>query len=350
MTPADLILMAGGLKESASKEDIEIARRKSDQAGRTYADIIPVALDNDLGLSSNPQVLLPFDHLTVRRKTNFSLERMVKIEGQVKSPGNFAISQAEERISSLIARSGGLTEFAYPRGATLIRRTEFYKYQSEKARNKGNLLNLLQRLNRENLEPTESQKEMIDRIGHYLFGMSDSVESGMDQSVVEARERLFNDISSSRDGVNPIQLRETETVAIDLVAIMNNPGSKYDLILEEGDILSVPRKLQTVRLRGDVIYPTTIRYENLKGLPYYINKAGGFNVRAKKKRTYVVYANGEVARTKNYLFFNAYPRIEPGSEIIVPTKGPKIPIRPSDLVGITTGLATIALLLTQIIN
>lgn len=350
MTPADLILMAGGLKESASKEDVEIARRKSDQAGRAYADIIPVALDNDLGLSSNPQVLLPFDHLTVRRKTNFSLERMVKIEGQVKSPGNFAISQAEERISSLISRSGGLTEFAYPKGATLIRRTEFYKNQSEKARNKDNLLNLLQRLNRENLEPTESQKQMIDRIGNYLFGMSDSVEARLDQSVVEARERLFNDISSSRDGVNPIQLRETETVAIDLVSIMNNPGSKYDLILEEGDILSVPRKLQTVRLRGDVIYPTTIRHENLKGLPYYINKAGGFNVRAKRKRTYVVYANGEVARTKNYLFFNAYPKIEPGSEIIVPTKGPRIPIRPSDLVGITTGLATIAFLITQIIN
>lgn len=73
-------------------------------------------------------------------------------------------------------------------------------------------------------------------------------------------------------------------------------------------------------------------------------------MRAKRKRTYVVYANGEVARTKNYLFFNAYPKIEPGSEIIVPTKGPRIPIRPSDLVGITTGLATIAFLITQIIN
>lgn len=350
MTPEDLILMAGGLKESASKEDVEIARRKTDQAGREYADILPVTVNDDLGLSNNPLILLPFDHLTVRRKTNFSLERMVKIEGQVKSPGNFAISEAEERVSSLISRSGGLTEFAYPKGATLIRRTEFYKNISENARNKGNLLNLLERLNRDNLEPTESQKQMIDRIGNYLFGMQDSVEAGLDQSVIEARERLLNDISSSREGVNPIQLRETETVAIDLVAILNNPGSKYDLILEEGDILSVPRELQTVRLRGDVIYPTTIRHESLKGLPYYINKAGGFNVRAKKKRTYVVYANGEVARTKNYLFFNSYPKVEPGSEIIVPTKGPRIPIRPGDLVGISTGLATIALLITQIIN
>ncbi|MEX0882433.1 MAG: capsule biosynthesis protein, partial [Cyclobacteriaceae bacterium] len=128
------------------------------------------------------------------------------------------------------------------------------------------------------------------------------------------------------------------------------PGSKYDLILEEGDILAIPRQLQTVRLRGDVIYPTTVRFEQLRSMRYYINRAGGFDHRARRKRTYVVYANGEVARTKNFVFFNSYPKVEPGSEIIVPTKGPKIPIRPGDLVGFTTGLATIALVITQIIN
>jgi len=350
MTSEDLILMAGGLKESASKEDIEIARRVTDKGGREYAEIIPVEMGEDLGLSDNPHSLLPFDHLTVRRKANFSFERMVKIDGQVKAPGNFAITQAEERISSLILRSGGLTDFAYPKGATLIRRTEFFKNQSEKVRNNNNLLNLLERLNRDNLEPTEAQKQMIDRINQYLFGKNDSVEVELDQAVIEARERLLNDISASRAGINPIQLRETEAVAIDLEAIMENPGSKYDLILEEGDILSVPRELQTVRLRGDVIYPTTIRYEDFRGLHYYINRAGGFNVRAKRKRTYVVYANGEVARTKNYIFFNAFPKVEPGSEIIVPTKGPRIPIRPGDLVGITTGLATLAFVITQIWN
>ena len=350
MTSEDLILMAGGLKESASKEDIEIARRVSGQGGREYAEIIPIAMGEDLGLSENPKTLLPFDHLIVRRKTNFSLERIVKIEGQVKAPGEFAITQAEERISSLIQRSGGLTAFAYPKGATLIRRTEFFKNQSETVRNNNNLLNLLERLNKDNVEPSEAQRQMIDRINRYLFGSNDSAEVEMDQSVIEARERLLNDISATREGINPIQLRETEAVAINLEAILANPGSKYDLILEEGDILSVPRELQTVRLRGDVIYPTTIRFENFRGLNYYINKAGGFNVRAKRKRTYVIYANGEVARTKNYLFFNAFPKVEPGSEIIVPTKGPKIPIRPGDLVGITTGLATLALVITQIWN
>jgi protein involved in polysaccharide export with SLBB domain len=160
----------------------------------------------------------------------------------------------------------------------------------------------------------------------------------------------MNEISESRENVAPIKIRETEAIAIDLEAILANPGSKYDLIVEEGDILSVPRQLQTVRLRGDVIYPTTVRHEDFRSMSYYINRAGGFATRAKKGRTYVVYANGQVARTRNFVLFNVYPKVEPGSEIIVPTKGPRLPIRPGDLVGITTGLATLALVITQLLN
>lgn len=350
MTSEDLILMAGGLKEAASVANIEIARRTADQEGREFSQIIPVPVRQDLELSENPIGLLPFDHLTIRRKTNFSLERMASIEGQVNAPGTFAIRDAEERISDLIERAGGLTAFAYPRGATLIRRTEFYQTASEDIRKERNLLNLLERLNRENVAPTESQKQMIDRINAYLFGEKDSSQNDMEESVINARRTLLNEISASREEVDPIKIKETEAIAIDLEEIIKNPNSKYDLILEEGDILSVPRQLQTVRLRGDVIYPTTVRHETSRGLPYYINRAGGFDSRAKKRRTYVVYANGEVSRTKNFLLFNLYPKVEPGSEIIVPTKGPRIPIRPGDLVGLTTGLATIALVITQILN
>nr|MBI1228565.1 hypothetical protein [Cytophagales bacterium] len=70
--------------------------------------------------------------------------------------------------------------------------------------------------------------------------------------------------------------------------------------------------------------------------------------RAKRKRSYVIYANGEVSRTKHFVLFNVFPSIEPGAEVIVPSKGPRIPIRPGDILGITTGLATMALIITQI--
>jgi hypothetical protein len=91
-----------------------------------------------------------------------------------------------------------------------------------------------------------------------------------------------------------------------------------------------------------------VRYENQRGMKYYINRAGGYDIRANRKRTYVVYANGEVSRTKGFLGIRAYPSIEPGAEVIVPTKGPRIPIRPGEIIALTTGLATLALIITQL--
>ncbi|MFC4871106.1 SLBB domain-containing protein [Negadavirga shengliensis] len=350
MSAEDLILLAGGLREAASLADIEIARRATDPEGRDFSQILPVNVQLDLGKSMHPTVLKPFDNLVVRRKTNFVLEKMVQVEGQVKAPGEFAVRHAEERISDIIERAGGLTRFAYTKGATLIRRTEFYQTESEKIRRERNLQDLLERLNLDFLEPTESQSRLIERLSRYLISEEEDVRGTTEEKIIDARTGVLSEIAEARVGIGPIKIKETEAIAIDLDAILKNPGSRFDLILEEGDIISIPRQLQTVRLRGDVIYPTTVRYENFRGIHYYINRAGGFDNRAKRKRTYVVYANGEVSRTKNFVVFNIYPKIEPGSEIIVPTKGPKVPIRPGDLVGITTGVATIALLITQIFN
>lgn len=350
MSAEDLILLAGGLREAASIADVEIARRSTDPEGRDFSQIIPVNVQLDLNLSNNPTVLKPFDNLVVRRKTNFALEKMIQIEGQVKAPGEFVIKHAEERISDVIQRAGGLTRFAYTKGATLIRRTEFYQTESEKVRREKNLYDLLARMSLDFLDPTESQSRLIERLNKYLISDEEDSRQTAEEKIIDARAGVLTEIADARVGIGPIKIKETEAIAIDLDAILSNPGSRFDLILEEGDIISIPRQLQTVRLRGDVIYPTTVRHENFRGMHYYINRAGGFDNRAKRRRTYVVYANGEVARTKNFVVFNVYPKVEPGSEIIVPTKGPRMPIRPGDLVGITTGVATIALLITQIFN
>src|SRR5690606_21071308 len=194
-----------------------------------------------------------------------------------------------------------------------------------------------------------SQAMIMKRLNRQTSDSAATVptEAG-DDILARTRAEVLTDISQNRSGLNGIKIRETEAIAIDLAAIMTNPGSGYDLILEEGDIISIPKQLQTVRLRGEVIYPTTVRHEPARPMSFYINRAGGFDNRAKKRRTYVVYANGEVARTKNFLFFKSYPAVEPGAEIIVPSKGPKIPFMPGEIIGITTGLATLVLILTQI--
>ncbi|AWW30610.1 capsule biosynthesis protein [Echinicola strongylocentroti] len=343
MTVEDLIQRAGGFTESASKNDVEIARRiLEDRENGEIADLIPVEVNPDLDATASSITLAPYDNIIVRRKPNFALERIVMVEGQVNAPGEFALRDTEERISDVISRAGGLTGYAYPAGATLIRRTEYYHTESEKLRKQKNLEKLLDRI--DNGDPSEAQARQMRRLERET---QDSLsEQEKRDLIAQSRQETLHDIGQGEG--TAIKIKETEAIAIDLNAIIEQPGSKYDLILEEGDIISVPKQLQTVRMRGDVIYPTTVRHEDFRSMKYYIDRAGGFDNRANRKRTYVVYANGEVARTKSFLGLKSYPRIEPGSEVIVPSKGPRVPLRIGEIIGLTSGLATLALVISQI--
>ncbi|PZX58115.1 SLBB domain-containing protein [Algoriphagus chordae] len=342
MKVEDLIVMAGGFQESANSQDIEIARRLEDSDLGTLADIIPTQVNPDLGYNPNSPSLVAFDQVIVRKRASFTMQKLTAVEGQVNSPGIFAIQSSGERISDLIKRAGGLNQFAYAKGATLIRRTEFFNTESEQLRRQRNLEGLRMKL-AENPSNSEAQSELLQRL---ITDFPTSV-SPVDNQLAQSKKESLDQIASETPGF-AIKLKETEAVAINLEEILKNPGSEDDLLLEEGDILSVPKLFQTVRMRGDVVYPTTLRHESGRSLKHYINGAGGFERRANRKQTYVVYANGAVKRTKGFLGIKNYPPVEPGAEVIVPTKGPKVPLRLGEIVGITTGLATLGLVLSQI--
>jgi protein involved in polysaccharide export with SLBB domain len=343
MTPEELILTAGGLQESANLKDIEIARRLEDSDSGTLSDIITTSINPDLSFNPNAITLEPFDQVIVRKRANFTMQRLVSVEGQVNSPGIFAIQTSVDRISDLVKRAGGVNQFAYTKGATLIRKTEFFNTESEQVRRQKNL-EALRVLLKDDPNNAEAQEELLKRLFRDL--PKEKVEE-KDSIANDAKRESLDQIASETPGV-AVKIKETEAVAINLEKILANPGSQEDLVLEEGDILNVPKLLQTVRMRGDVVYPTTLRHELGRGFTYYINGAGGFDRRANRKQTYVVYANGAVKRTKGLLGIRSYPAIEPGAEVIVPSKGPKTPFRVGELVGITTGLATLALVLSQI--
>ena len=343
MTPEELILMAGGFQESANTQDVEIARRLEDSDLGTLADLIQVKINPTLSLSETSPELQPFDQVIVRKRASFTMQRLVTVEGQVNSPGIFAIQSSGERISDLLKRAGGLNPFAYAKGATLIRRTEIFNTESEKIRRQRNLEALRIQLMADP-NNSEAQEELLQRLFRDLPKENTSAN---DSLLAQAKKESLDQIASETPGFD-VKIRENEAVAINLEKILANPGSQEDLILEEGDILNIPKVLQTVRMRGDVVYPTTLRHEQGRGLKYYINGAGGFDRRANRRQTYVVYANGAVKRTKGFMGIRAFPAVEPGAEVIVPTKGPKIPLRLGDVVGMTTGLATLALVLSQI--
>ncbi|HEY9117517.1 MAG TPA: SLBB domain-containing protein, partial [Roseivirga sp.] len=350
ITLDDAVLLAGGLSNSARGGVIEVSRRvlSESEDGFSLSETfvynvgMDYELDNDVELT-----LLPYDQVVVRRNPNFKRQQIVSVEGQVASPGQYAIKDQGERISDLLKRAGGINQFAFVEGATLIRKTEFYDEPTEIEQQIDDLIELQSKFQKNPELLTEAELNLVLRIEKDIQDLQKRNESNQSLSSFAKRERLKEVIE--RNGLtSSIQLKQAEAIGIDLKAILQDSGSVSDLLLEEGDVLVIPKKAETVRLRGKLIYPTTSRYVDGKALKYYINNAGGFDVRAKKKGTYVVYANGEVARTKSFLFFKFYPKPAPGSEIIVPTRPVSLPIRVQDVLALTSSLATLALLVNQL--
>ena len=270
-TLEDLIVMAGGLKESASLSRVEVARRQkesdAEESRSRIAEIFYFDINKSLELTEEGEkfILEPFDQIYIRKSPGYETEQVVTLTGEVEFPGNYSLSSKEERISDLIARAGGLTYEAYPAGAKLIRKVEVDQEERERT---------------------------------------------LDALMRESEDSLVFDIDNENE----------QAIGIDLEKILESPGSKYDLFAREGDRLEIPKEVQTVRLTGALFYPITVRYDKWYSFSSYISMSGGFAQDAKRSKAYVVYANGSVARTTNLLLFNAYPKIEPGAEIIVPKK------------------------------
>lgn len=346
----DIVLLAGGLSASAAGGSIEISRRllSNNDDGFGLSETFVFNIDDENRIDSDTDFMMePFDQVFIRRNPNYKRQQVVTIEGQVKSPGIYAIKNQGERISDLLNRAGGINQFAFVEGATLIRKTEFYSEPTDIEKQINDLERLREKFDRSPELLTESEMALLNRIEQNINDLEKRKESNQNLSNFAKRERIKEVIERNALTSN-IQLKQAEAIGIDLQDILDNVGSVSDLLLEEGDVLIIPRKSETVRLRGKLLYPTTSRYVEGKSLKYYIDNAGGFDYRAKKKGTYVVYANGEVARTKSFIFFKFYPKPAPGAEVIVPTKPLNIPVRLQDVLAITSGLATLALVINQI--
>ncbi len=289
----DLIFQANGFLDEAAPYNIEIARRINDNLSRTIsneiAEIITVDIENGLQYSAELEEieLKPFDQVFVRKSPSYEVQETVQIRGEVLFPGEYALSTRDFRLSDLIEKSGGLTEYAFPEGASLTRQLED--------------------------EVNEEELTVID-----------------DSLVVQNRR--------------PESLNQ---VGIQLQEVLQNPNSDYNLRLEAGDVIEVPKRLQTVQIRGEVLYPINAQFDDSRSFRNYIGAAGGFTERANTKRAYIVYANGEVDRTKKFLFFRSYPKVRPGAVLIIPPKEERTNISPQERVAILSTIVSLAALLTN---
>ncbi|WP_295127374.1 SLBB domain-containing protein [uncultured Chitinophaga sp.] len=303
----DLVLLAGGLTDAASLQQVEISRRirNASYEGRdtALAFIQQFNISGDLRTGGDTNFILqPFDEVTIRRSPIYNEQGNVFIDGEVLYPGLYTVNAKSERISNLLRRAGGLRPEAFPEGALLLRKT--------------------------------------------------FVNNG-DSALLSSKLDVFYNKLSDTNAIAKVQgtmMKNEQLLGIQLDKILASPGSKYDLFLEEGDVIRIPKKLQTVQLFGEVYFPKKVRFDKNFGFRDYIRGAGGFTSQGLRRKSYVVYANGEVKSTKRVLFFNSYPRLRPGAEIYVPAKKDARRMSGTEVVGLTTGLASVALIIITILD
>ena len=299
MTIEDLLVQSGGLLEAAATTKVDITRRIKDPKSTSFSSVLGKTYSFDIkdGLVVGGEGdfhLEPFDEVYVRKSPAYRKQQNVVVAGEVLFGGNYALVKKNERLSDLISKAGGITPDAYVKGARLIRKmTE------------------------------EEQRRQTDAVRMARMG------EGKDSISVEK-----------------LNISDTYTVGIDLEKAISNPGSDFDLVLREGDVLFIPEYINTVKISGAVMYPNTVLYKRGESLRYYINQAGGYGNLAKKKKAYVVYMNGTVSRLKS----RDKKAIEPGCEIIVPSKEEKKRMSTAEILGMGSTTASIAAMIATMVN
>jgi protein involved in polysaccharide export with SLBB domain len=296
----DIILQAGGITEAASTARIDVYRRIKDPGSTTLGDQFSIMqsftlVDGEI-ISSDPDfVLQPYDQIIVRRSPAYEIQQMVTIEGEVLFVGDYAKISKDERLSSLVNRAGGLTQYAYIKGARLSRRLT-----------------------------------------------ADELEKVKESLRIKAQVDQLDTDSLLQQQLEAVDL-STQYVAINLEKALKNPGGQEDIILREGDVLTIPEYNELVKISGGVLYPNLVTYRKHKKLGYYIDQAGGYSRLALKSKPFVVYMNGEVASGR-------WAKIEPGCEIIVPERPEREPMSLQGILSLGTSIASIALLISNLVR
>ena len=309
LTVEDAIMMAGGLKESAATVNVEVARRIKDT--KTYensnrtAEVFNFELNDNLGLisvdgknSNSVFTLEPFDEVYVRFSPGYQEQQVVKVNGEITFSGDYVLAEKNSRLSNIIAKAGGITPDAYVKGASLKRQL------------------------------TEDEMRRLET----LLQLSSNKQSR--DSVALSLENIKN-----------------YSVGIDLEKALANPGSAHDVVLRDGDELYIPQLQSTVKINGAVTYPNSVTYTEGMSVGNCLSQAGGYNDIA-RKYPIVIYMNGKVATTKKcFIFFKRYPKVEPGCEIVVPTKTQRDrKTSLAEVLSIASSTTSMAAMVTSIIN
>ena len=327
-TVKELIKKAEGLREDAFMNRAVINRQKGDND--------PIVIAFDLGKLMKGEIddipLKREDVIVIRSIKSLREKRIVTIEGEVNKGGKIDYVEGLT-VADMIVLANGFKEGASNAKIELSRRVkddttdlasnqnvriETFNIDKDLKINTSDARTIVQPFDKIIVRKSpryEDQKTVIIE-GEVKFPGSYTIKDK-----AQRISDLINLAGDLKDGAYPKGAtfnRDSTQIAVDLTLIQKNPNSQENLLLIQGDRLFIPRELETVKLTGELLNPISVAYRPNLSVKDYIAQAGGFTDKASKRRVFVKYANGFSDRTKTFLFFNTYPKIEQGSEIIVP--------------------------------
>lgn len=298
MKLSDLLKLAGGLKRYSNREEAELSRVMPTPDGPVSEKVIvnpAKALEGETGFDIP---LRPDDYLFVRTVPEWELYKTVTINGEVRFPGVYTIEKGET-LSSLIKRAGGFTDKAYLKGAIFTRES-------------------VRKLQQRQID------EAIDRLEHQILSQSaKTIETALTPEEAEQKKGAAEQRTALIAKMKAARAKGRVSIKLDTLDKFERSSS--DIILEDGDSLTVPEKPQQVQVIGAVYNQTAFVYEPDGTVTSYINKAGGMTKDADKDEMYVLKVDGTaVSRKVGRGFGNNWTALDPGDTIVVPEKIEKI--------------------------
>jgi len=301
LTLRDVIIFSGGVSEQGDSNNIEISRRiknaNVDQINHMETEKIVTSLSENISLQ-------PFDYIIIKPIIGYVEQRSIIINGDVTLPSKYILQKSEERIFDIIKRAQGFRASADSSFVTIRRK------------NKNN----------------SSLKER-----EILFQRLLNIESDS----IEANKKLQYEI-----------YKNYESISVNITNLLKDSTSSENLILEDGDILTIEKNNNLVKVSGEVYYPTTLPFVNGRSAKYFIKLAGSFMPTARKSGTIVIYPNGKAKAVKRFLFLKFYPKVTSRSEVFIPQKNKESKIRttPAELAVFVSALGVIANVLINLIK
>lgn len=298
LTLNDLIVAAGGLTGSASKR-VEIARmikaESIDETNPNRVELFNVEITPDSNEQSTNFELKPFDVVNIRKMAVTEKPEMVTISGSVAYPGKYVLASKKEKIYDVIQRAGGLTSLASLNGVKIKRPIK------------------------------KAQIEDLENVNLNL-GKKDSIQTKL-------KKKLKEDLKFA-------------TIPVDWSKVTKNKNSNANVTLLPGDEIEISAFNETVKVAGNVLLTSEIPYNKGKGFNYYLDAVGGLDAKGWRNKAYIIYPNGEAAVSHRVLlFFRSNPKVEPGSQIIVPEKPEAKKMSAGEWVSIASVLVSMGVLL-----